>query len=586
MENNSPQDQPEKPRRKAAPRKTTAAAKTPGAKRRAPAKRAVPKIAPKTILPAQTPVLPQETTRESSRQFFPSSGGETIRWFEYAFWFLLLAGCVLGYIFFHHAYYDKITLSPLKSAYYHDELLGVKLSTRNTEWSRHWREAPPVIKLVTPSGDPAQGPGGIASFYMTYDAADSEWRGVFPCPWNAPSGQYKLELEGDYGKNTPSASVEIARRVPAKIPPHMVVLTLEYAGDYNSIKIKLPDGTMTGREGVALWAKNLGADAVWVLVGKTEGKGGKPWNPVALEAVHDMAIQCHKHGIKFGVWVMCYLTHIENNNFFPRYQWALEVENGQPKKVRSISLLDPTRPDDIADMLLQFKAMKEVDYLGLDYIRNALGGYDLVDRFYQEMPWAPKPAGWDAMTANRKLAAFAAVKIARKDHNFIDAWQWWRAHRVGEIVRHIKSRVGNDKPLWAFTLGWEKGWQHGQDPVMMNDAGVDMDSVMLYEATSEQYADMMKDWSGYINRKDVQIVAGNVIDWPLHQGKGIPEYRKRFSTAMRGMYGDGNSKGLFVHDLSRLLWGRKGPLSTADWANATRSVISEFRSLKDKNEKE
>jgi hypothetical protein len=582
MENSdTPQDRPKKAVRKA-PRRKTANISGPRPKAKSPApRRAAKKAAPQA--PVRTAVAARPAAIRPQRNFrpFPSPGGD-IRWFEYAIWFLLLAAGITGYILFHRAYYNKIFLAPVKTAYYHDDFLRVTLSSRNKGWIRDWQAAPPVIKLLSPSGEEQRGPGGLDRFYMTYDAARKEWDGVFPCPWNAPPGKYAAALGGDYDGQKPSAEIDITRRVPAKIPPHFVVLTMEYANDYGSMRIKSPDGKVIGREAVALWARHLGADAVWVLVGKTEGHCGQPWNPVDFDAVHDLAIQCHKHGLKFGVWTMCYLTHIQDGNFFPRYQWALEVENGAPVKVRSISLLDPTRPDDIADMLLKFKAMKEVDYLGLDYIRNALGGYELMDRFYQEMPWAPKPAGWDKLGEQRRMAAFASMKIARKDHDFIDAWQWWRAHRVGEIVRHIKSRVGSDKPMWAFTLGWEKGWQHGQDPVMMNDAGIDMDSVMLYEATSDQFADMLKDWSGYIRRGDVQIVAGNVIDWPLHQDKGLPEYRLRFSKAMRGMYGDGNSKGIFIHDLTRLIGGRKGPLSTEQWAESTRAVISEFRSLKDK----
>ncbi|MFA5162354.1 MAG: hypothetical protein WC421_08920 [Elusimicrobiales bacterium] len=512
-----------------------------------------------------------------SRQpfLFDFSGGKISRR-EYALWTAAAALCFCGFYIFHRFWYNAVSLKAAAPVYYHDDIIKVRLSTRNRALLENWRLHPPVVRLAGMNARPV---GGMARFYMT--PVRNGWAGQMPCPWNAPPGSYRLELEGGC-KYLKAGNVEIARRVPAKMPPKFVVLTMEYAGDYRSLRMKLPDGTIGGKDAPARWAKHLGADAVWALVGKTSGVKGAPWNTVDLASVREVGRQCHARGVKFGVWVMCYLTHIEKNNFFPRYQWAQEIENGRLKNVRAVSLRDGKRPDDIADLLIKFRDMPEVDYLGLDYIRNALGGYELMDDFYAEMPWAPRPENWDRLSPGGKTAAFAAMKVARKNKQFIDDWQWWRARSVARIVRHIKDRLGPSKPLWAFTLGWERGWQHGQDPPMINDAGADYDAVMLYEATSGQFAEMMSDWGGYLKSADVQLVAGNVIDWPLHQNAGLGEYKSRFSRAMRRMYSDGNVPGIFVHDLCRLVGGRKGPASTEDWARATREVIAEFRALPDK----
>ena len=87
---------------------------------------------------------------------------------------------------------------------------------------------------------------------------------------------------------------------------------------------------------------------------------------------------------------------------------------------------------------------------------------------------------------------------------------------------------------------------------------------------------MMKEWNEYIKHGDTRVIVGNIVDWPLHQGGGLEEYKRRFNWAIRSIYKDGPADGIFVHDLSRLLWGRKGPASTAQWTEATRQVIANY----------
>jgi hypothetical protein len=293
-----------------------------------------------------------------------------------------------------------------------------------------------------------------------------------------------------------------------------------------------------------------------------------------------LAEECHRRGIKFGAYAMCYLTMSKER--LPRYQYAEEIEDGKPVFTRAISLRDPLRPQDIIELLKQLKAAG-ADYVGLDYIRNALGGYELIDDFFKEMTWIPRPDNWDKLTRNERIIWFARKKVARKDKDFIDAWQWWRAHRVALIVRQIRQAIGQDISLWAFTLTWDKGWQHGQDPVMMNDAGIDEDALMLYEANASQFEDMMTTWHAYVRHPDVQLVVGDVVDWPLHQksARGPQEFVYRLDRAMTHIYQDGCADGIFIHDLSRALWGRLGPYTTMDWMQAVKYAANHFRSLPD-----
>ena len=152
--------------------------------------------------------------------------------------------------------------------------------------------------------------------------------------------------------------------------------------------------------------------------------------------------------------------------------------------------------------------------------------------------------------------------------------------KPGEEVADIKRRLGDNKPLWAFTLTWDKGWNHGQDPVMMNDAGVDLDALMFYEADRPQFDAMLKDWHGYVRRGDVQLVPGNIFDWGLHQRDpaGPGEFGRRLRRAIADVYADGPAQGVFFHDAARLLYGtRLGSWGARAWADEARAIT---RSLK------
>ena len=206
----------------------------------------------------------------------------------------------------------------------------------------------------------------------------------------------------------------------------------------------------------------------------------------------------------------------------------------------------------------------------------------VVDDFYADMAGIiSAPAEFSRLSREERMVYFARKKAMRKDMAFIDAWQWWRAHRASAVLRRLKSEIGDSKPLWAFMLTWDKGWHHGQDAVMFNDAGVDAEALMLYEADAAQYKALLSDWSGYVRRGDAQLIVGDVVDWPLHQSDpdGPKEFYRRTVLAAAGIYADGPARGVFVHDLGRALWGRLGPWSTRDWMNSARAAIRRFKEM-------
>jgi hypothetical protein len=481
----------------------------------------------------------------------------------------------------------EVRLAPSKSAFFHDEFVEIRLRALDPELGELWKRSPPVARVLR-DGAPVRTIAGLEAVTLVSEEPGI-WTGKWPCPWNAPEGPYELVLDGAAKASTARGAVarrlrtstfRIARRKPAPIPEGLAVLTLETAQPLAEMRVAAPDGTTKDWRGLLDWAEYVGADAFWMLGGQTPGLApGELWISHNFALLPEVAQECRKRGLQFGVYAMCYLTTSEEK--LPRYEYARDVESGKTELTRSISLREPNRVEDVAALLKKIGRIKGVDYLGLDYIRNALGGYELVDDFFAEMPGLKAPAGWDKMSLEERMLFLAKKKVARADAEFIDAWQWWRAHKVAGIVRRIRSEIGPDKKLWAFTLTWDKGWHHGQDPVMMNDAGVDADALMLYQADEDQFSTILRDWNRYVRRSDVQLVAGNIVDWGLHQKspEGPKAFSRRLKSAVDRVYSDGPARGVFIHDVGRALWGpRLGKWTTREWMDAARDSIRYLKS--------
>ncbi|MFA6029309.1 MAG: hypothetical protein WC969_05615 [Elusimicrobiota bacterium] len=484
--------------------------------------------------------------------------------------------------------WGAVRLDAVRPAYHHDEFVEPRLRTRDPALRARWRAHAPRVRVLK-DGRPVTTVGGLLELPLSWDASRAAWIGRWPCPWNAPAGRYALELSEplEATKALRTGGFEILRRVPRPMPRRMAVATWESARPLASLKVKAPDGTLKDWRGLLDWAQFMGADAFWMLGGQTPGQGrGETWVAHNLPLIPEVARECHRRGLKFGVWAMFSLT-MSSENRVPGYEYALEIEDGRPKTTRAISIRDERRAKDVARLLRGFAAIPEVDFVGLDYIRNALGGYELVDDFMAEMPEVPRPANWERMSREERMADFAKRKIARKDMRLVDSWQWWRAHRTAQAIRLIRRGLRSDKPLWAFTLTWDRGRHHGQDPVMFTDAGADACALMMYEADRTQYAQILKDWHAYARVGEVRLIVGNIVDWGLHQRAkdGPGEFRRRLDAAVGGIYADGAAEGLFVHDLERALNGRLGAWSTRDWLDAARAAVLRMKALPASGEK-
>ncbi|MDO8756482.1 MAG: hypothetical protein Q7J64_00575 [Elusimicrobiota bacterium] len=475
----------------------------------------------------------------------------------------------------------EISLSASKPDHYHYDIVEHALVARDPALEESFAAKPPRFVVMRGTATLTT-IAGIREMTAAR-AAPGRWTARWPVPWNAPAGDYRPVLLGrpDLAERLTVAPFTISRRKPKPMPRGFVVMSLESVMPLATMKVKGPDGVETDWRGLLDWSKYVGADAFWMLGGQTPGLGrDEVWMRTNLAMIPKVAAECKKRGLQFGVYAMFSLTM--STAQLPGYEYGMEIKDGAPVVTRAISIRDRKRVDDTVAFLKPFAEDPNVDWVGLDYIRNALGGYELVDDLVTEMPGISVPAEWPRLSRDERMIWLARKKIMRRDLNFVEAWEWWRARRVALISQEIKARLGG-KPLWAFTLTWEKGWHHGQDPVMMNDAGVDIDALMFYEADKPQYGAMMKSWNDYVKTADVQVMPGDIFDWGLHQKDpaGPAEFGRRMKVAIDGVYGDGPARGVFYHDVARLMWGRLGPWGTRGWADEARKISEYVKSRPD-----
>jgi hypothetical protein len=479
-----------------------------------------------------------------------------------------------------------VRLGAGRAEYLHYDIVDLRLETRDPALDAALAASPPRV-VVTRDGADVTTIARITAVTLARQAP-GVWTGRWPVPWNAPAGEYRVRLleREDLAERVRASPFRIGRRTPAPLPPGFVVATLETAEPLAAMRVPAPDGKSKDWRGLLDWAQYMRADALWVLGGLSPAKDGAVWDDRNLAVLPEVAKECRARGLRFGAYAEFSLT-MSTSVKLSGYEYGVEIKDGRPFVTRAISLREHKRVDDVVARLKPFVDDPDVDFIGQDYIRNALGGCELVDDFVAEMPGVVVPREWPRLTRDERMIWLARKKALRQDKAFIDAWQWWRARRVALIVREIKERLGGSKPLWAFTLTWQKGWQHGQDPVMMNDAGVDIDALMFYQADKDQFDAMLKAWHAYLHHGDAQVAPGDIFDWGLHQKdpRGPKELARRLRAALADVYADGPAQAVFFHDLDRLIWGRLGPWGKYGWADAARGVADELKSRAAQEEK-
>lgn len=491
----------------------------------------------------------------------------------------------------------------------------------------------PQLEIFDKNNQIVVSAGFIHKRRFVYDGKRNVWAAAWPVPWNIRGGVYsartKVSLrkqvivneEGSGEVKLPilrwfklrypkslkkQAKPKILKKeevrglnysadftVPAqKVPdfsPKLRVLTIESSRDMLRGKFTGPYGEVSN-ESLYAWAKFLGANTLWALVGQTASWGVKNendvWQKTNLESFPELAKRVKAHGYKFGGWIDCYLTFGKAR--FKKYQYAYDYDPRLRRCVprEAVSLLDKNRLNDIVFVAKKLQNDPNVDYIGLDYIRSAAGGYEMVDEFVRDMQLMPDGFfKWSKDARMNWLGGQVALKkfSGWEGKDFYELWNWWRAHKVASVVHTIIERAKITKPVWTFTLGWEHGFQHGQDTPMLTDAGVSVNAVMLYEITKPLFPFMMKAWRGYLKPGQSPLIAGNTVDWNLHdksvEPPGPEEFYNRLMEGMTTLNGGKAVHGVFFHDFDRLIYGRKGPFTATEWAVAGADAFSRMQEM-------
>jgi hypothetical protein len=435
--------------------------------------------------------------------------------------------------------------------------------------------------------------GDCREIKLRYDKEQQSWRGTWPLPWNPPLGDYKavvtVTTRQTIADSTSfpiydSTSFTVKSRSPKPLPAGFCVMTIESSCDVSRTALRSPYNASRKWQNFGDWAKFLGADAVWFSLGWTiEGRKGttdaNPWVKDNFRALPRLAAEAHNQGLKFGAYVGSYLLWGPPLKKL-KYQYSIEASQGAVFRNHHVNLDDAKRRDDIVKVLKVLEQEPNVDFIGLDYIRPGAGGYETVNDFVEQMN-VETPRDWRKWPPAQRIL-WVARQVRVNQVNTVHArWQWWQAHRTALAVVKLMGESGVTKPVWAFTLGWDKGHEHGQDPPMMNDAGLDLDAVMMYESTARHCYQMTSDWSNYLKGDEAQLLVGQEVDWPLLQKSVSPpapeEMYWRWTDAIKGYTDGGRLKGLFWHDMFRGMRGRKGPYSSREWLIAGAAGFSKLR---------
>ncbi|MEE8640853.1 MAG: hypothetical protein V3T41_10630 [bacterium] len=439
--------------------------------------------------------------------------------------------------------------------------------------------------VITRGGDAVTTVGKIKELKWR-EREDGGFVARWPVPWNPPLGTYSAEVVAETASGPVEAAADfvIAGRKPKRPAKPLCVVTLESDGKWERLAVASP-GEHHNWKALADWAEFMGADAFFSLVGITKAMYAptmeEPWYRYNLDFGPKLADECRSRGLKFGAWLGAFLPYGKTQVPLP-YKFSRNLVEGQFFYTLHISLNDERRFQQVVELAREFQNDPRYDYVGIDYIRTGFGGYELADEFVEDLA-LDVPADWDARSLEGKMW-WLVTKLRSRDERTIELWQWWRARKVALTVKRIKEEAGITKPLFTFTLGWEMGHQHGQDILMLNDAGVDYCMVMLYDATKDEFDYLIKRWPEYLNQGQVNAVPGVSVDRYLLQNKWNPgvnqpyEMYDRYVASVNGFYGRGNLEGLFWHDFERGLYSRRGEEFTCmDYAVAGAAAFTRLR---------
>lgn len=459
--------------------------------------------------------------------------------------------------------YEPVVIN--SSVYTDDVVKGITMYVRNKKSLE-----------VTPNGDRRY------SINVFKTDASAEYKGTYLHPFGGDVGLFQAVVlvstaNGIYGY---THDFTMKGRTSPPSGKTKKIVTLEYAIDLTKKKVpSVATGQPTGYEELYDWVRYMKADSFWVIGGQTTGWTGgitpaKPWNSASIKNINNLASSTNQKDTKLGAYLMSYFAAGGGQK-----KGGYEISVGYNRATgnlidsRHISLASEKRLNDIISLLKYYDSNPNVHYLGLDFIRTGeTDGYEMVDEMVL-LTGVYTPDNWSRMSKRNRMLWLAKnrgkIEISMK-------WRWFRAHTESLIIKAIKDS-GIKKPLWAFTLGWAQGQEHGQDPYMFFDAGIDYDAVMIYEANRPQHVGMLQSWPQYLNG-EYNVLVGNMVDNRLQDGSLRPEieYMRRIYETEAKFNSGSRIRGVFFHDISRMIWSkyRGSGNGIREWANINASIVS------------
>lgn len=404
--------------------------------------------------------------------------------------------------------------------------------------------------------------------------------------WNPPLGKYEVRMysadpEMEFKDYYP-VEIEVQARQPCgSHTPGFFAMTIETSIRLRYQVLRAPGGERGDSRVIFDWMDYLGADALWILGSQTAGNDHglsalDPHNKDTMANVAFLAPEAKSRGYSFGAYIMSYYTPhggTAGGGYWPSVGYDLRAS-------AHTSLASRKRFLDLARFARSMEENTNVDYIGFDFIRTGeADGFELAERVIDEMN-IPVPASWSAMSRRERILWFAREQTLLRRPGMTEAWRWWRAHYMAELLAEVMRAARVTKPVWCFTLGWESGHHHGQDPLMLLDAGITIDAPMLYEANGEQYRAMAHAWRRNAPGIASSLVMGNCVDAILNSSparSSLEEFYQRNILAVDSFLPDGPPLGLFWHDLGRALFARTGVHSAREWAAAGASAAARLR---------
>jgi len=445
-----------------------------------------------------------------------------------------------------------------------------------------------AILEVFHNGQPVPMVDGKTKLYLRKDPVNAQFIGNWPVPYNPEPGTYTAQIALTGPQWTEPKGFEsaftIAPLKPTGLFPGYSALTMEGGkrlvnGAVPALDGKGPDSLKNAMD----WTKFMGANVYCFLAGQTSiwdkyNPQDFPYNPDDIALAHKYAKAAHEVGLKFAAYMTTFRVvgdgwQQAHYNFTQGY----DQDSDQVVPIDFISLEDPNRRQDILNLLKEFNQDPNIDFIGLDYVRMGTGGYEMVDEFVKDLN-VPGPANFWSLSKAERIHWLARTVELKENPEVVELFEWWRAHKVAITLKSILDEAKLNKPVFTFTLGWQMGHEHGQDPAMLVDAGVNFNHVMLYQSDRPTLENMKQQWPAYLSRGNGMYAVGEMVDHNWVQNSinppGPEELYNREVETFQNWYPVNANMGMFWHDLYRMLYGVKGPYSTMEWTVAGAKAFS------------